>query len=652
MEFSKEFHPSRFALRRLPLLLALASALASPLAHAAATSDNIALKDTPYPGKLSVDVDMREAARKIFTVHEVIPVTAGALTLRYPKWIPGEHSPSGTLDGVTALHVSANGKALTWRRQLVDMFALDLQVPAGVTQLTVDFSFLSPIGGGAFGQSTSATPHLAELEWNQVLFYPAGYPVRQIPIDASVRVPDGWQFATALEHATDHAGGAHFKTVSVEQLVDSPLFTGQYFRRIELTSGTDVPVRLNLIADRPGNLALKPEQIEHHKALVKQAVAMFGAQHYDHYDFLLALSDNTGSFGLEHHQSSDDRIDAEFFTEPELYLQGAGLLPHEYVHSWNGKFRRPAGLATQDYTQPMKGDLLWVYEGLTEYLGNVLTARSGLWTADQYRDNLAMVAAAMDHVPGRDWRALQDTADAAQLLYFAPHAWVNSRRAVDYYPEGELIWLDVDTRIRELSNNARSLDDFLHAFHGIKDGNMDVRSYSFDDVVNTLQTVQPNDWRGFLRQRLDTHEVRAPLDGVKRGGWKLVYTDVPSANFKAAEKQQKDTNRISSIGLMIESAEDTRGTIGDVLWGSAAFDAGLIPGMKVIAINGEHYAPELLDAAIAEAAKSHKPIDLLVKNTSVYTTVHVAYYDGPKFPHLLRADGEQNRLEAIIKAKG
>jgi predicted metalloprotease with PDZ domain len=650
MELSKEFHPSRFALRRLPCLLAVVSALATPISQAA-PSDNIPLKDAPYPGKLSVDVDMREAARKIFTVHEVIPVAPGALTLRYPKWIPGEHSPSGTLDGITALHVSANGKPLAWRRQLVDMFALDLQVPAGVTQLTVDFSFLSPVGGGSFGQSTSATPHLAELEWNQVLFYPAGYPVKQIPVDASIRVPDGWQFATALDHATDSAGGAHFKTVSVEQLVDSPLFTGQYFRRIDLTSGADVPVHLNLIADRPANLELKPEQIEHHKALVKQAVAMFGAQHYGHYDFLFALSDNTGYFGLEHHQSSDDRIDADFFTDPELYLQGAGLLPHEYVHSWNGKFRRPAGLATPDYSQPMKGDLLWVYEGLTEYLGNVLTARSGLWTPEQYRDSLAMTAAAMDHVPGRDWRALQDTADAAQLLYYAPHAWSNSRRLVDYYPEGELIWLDVDTRIRELSNNARSLDDFLHAFHGIKNGSFDVQSYTFDDVVNTLQAVQPNDWRSFLRQRLDTHEVRAPLDGVKRGGWKLVYTDVASATFKATEKQQKNTDRISSIGLAIGSADDARGTIGDVLWGSAAFDAGVIPGMKIIAVNGENYAPELLDAAIAEAGKTHKPIDLLVKNTSAYSTLHVAYYDGLKFPHLVRADGEQDRVDDIIKAK-
>lgn len=647
MEFNTEFQ----AILR-PGVRAISAALVVFLSTSAgaANNDNVPLKDQAYPGKLSVDVDMREAPRKLFAVHEVIPVTPGALTLRYPKWIPGEHSPSGTILGLTALHFNAKGKPLAWRRQLSDMFAIDLQVPAGISKIEVDFDFLSPVGGGDFGQSTSATPHLAELEWNQVLFYPAGYPVRQMPIQASIRVPEGWQFATALEHESDSAAGTRFKTVSVEQLVDSPLFTGQYFRRLPLTSGTDVPVYLNLIADRPANLELKPEQIEHHKDLVKQAVAMFGAQHYGHYDFLLALSDSTGYFGLEHHQSSDDRIDAEFFTDPEFFLGGAGLLPHEYVHSWNGKFRRPAGLATQDYSQPMKGDLLWVYEGLTEYLGNVLTARSGLWNAEQYRDNLAVVAANMDHVPGRQWRALQDTADAAQLLYFAPHAWANARRMVDYYPEGELIWLDVDTRIRELSNNTRSLDDFLNAFHGGKNGAMDVHSYTFDDVVNALQAVQPNDWRGFLRQRLDTHEAGAPLDGIARGGWKLVYTDIATPTLRAGEKQQKVIDRLHSIGLIIAN-DDNRGTVADVLWGGPAFDAGLVPGVKLVAVNGENYTPEILDAAIGDAAKSHKAISLLIRNTSTYSTVQLAYFGGQRYPHLVRADGAPDRLSEIVKAR-
>ncbi|HEX7644186.1 MAG TPA: peptidase M61 [Burkholderiaceae bacterium] len=626
----------------------MVAALAATLTCQGAVAAD-AVKDVPYPGKLNVAVDLRDAARKIFTVHETIPVAPGNFTLRYPKWIPGEHAPSGTLIGVTAMQIKADGKPLAWRRQLVDMFAIDVQVPAGVKELTVDFDFLSPAAGGEFGQSASTSPHLAELEWNQVLFYPGGYNVRRIPVQASIRLPQGWQFATALEHEADNPDGTRFKTVSVEQLVDSPLFAGEYFRRIDLTGAGDVPVHLNLIGDRPANLELKPEQIAQHKALVKQAVAMFGAQHYGHYDFLLAVSDNTGSFGLEHHQSSDDRIDADFFTDPELYLVGVGLLPHEYVHSWNGKFRRPAGLATPDYSEPMKGDLLWVYEGLTQYLGDVLTARSGLWNAEQYRDNLAIVAAAMDHVPGRGWRPLQDTADMAQLLYYEPSAWAAQRRGVDYYPEGELLWLDVDTRIRELSGGKHTLDDFLHAFHGIENGSMDVHSYTFDDVIKTLQAVQPYDWRAFLRQRLDTREVGAPLDGIRRGGWTLVYSDTPSPASRANDKQKKVLDRSLSIGLTVAN-DDKRGTVNDVLWGSPAFGAGMIPGMVIAAVNGEAYTPEIFDAAIADAAKSKKPIELLVRNTTTFLTVRIPYFGGQVYPHLVRAEGE-DRLTEIVKAK-
>lgn len=607
------------------------------------------LTDKRYMGPLSVDVDLRQAARKIFSVHEEIPVKPGAFTLLYPKWIPGEHSPSGTLDSVTGLKISANGRPLPWRRDLVNMFAINLDLPSGVSRLDVDFQFLSPAGGGEFGESTSATPTLAEIEWNQVAFYPAGYPVRQITIEPSIRVPDGWQFATALERKSEAGGVTHFEPVSFEQLVDSPLFTGRYVKRIDLAPSAAVPVHLNVFGDRAANLDIKQEQIDHHVALVKQAVALFGSQHYGHYDFLLAVSDNTGTFGLEHHQSSDDRIFADLFTDPDIYLIGVGLLPHEYVHSWNGKFRRPAGLATPDYDKPMQGELLWVYEGLTEYFGNVLTARSGLWTPEQYRDVLAITAAQMDHVPGRDWRSLQDTADAAQRLYYTPRAWSSERRLVDYYPEGELIWLDVDTQIRELSGNARSLDDFARAFYGLQNGSMKVLPYRFEDIVAALQAVQPNDWRAFLRQRLDTHEVRAPLGGLQRGGWKLAYTDTPSAAYKAMEKARKMLDRSDSLGISV-SIED-KGAISNVIWGTPAFDAGVIPGMKLIAVNNEAFTAEVLDAAIVDAMKSHKPIDLLVNNVSTYSTLPVAYYGGQQYPHLLRADTEPDRIADIVKAK-
>lgn len=605
---------------------------------------------TNFPGTIQLEVDLSDAARKIFVAHETIPVKPGHLVLHYPKWIPGEHSPSGTIASLTALTVQANGKALPWRRQLTDMYAIETEIPAGVTRLEVNFQFLSPIGGGEFGQSTSATPQLAELEWNQVLFYPDGYPVNIIPVKASAKIPAGWDSASALTIARKVGSQVEFAESTVEQLIDSPIFIGKYVRHIDLAPGASVPVHLHVFGDRPANLEVNDTQIRQHLALVQEARALFQSQHYQHYDFLLAVSDNTGNFGLEHHQSSDDRIDAEFFTEPELYLDGGGLLPHEYVHSWNGKFRRPIGLATPDYHTPMKGDLLWVYEGLTQYLGDVLTARSGIWNQAQYREKLAMTAAQMQATPGRRWRPLQDTADDAQLLYYSPEAWANWRRKVDFYPEGELLWLDVDTRIRELSQDKRSIDNFVAAFYGTDDGQIMVKPYNFDDIVNALESIQAGDWRNFLTKRLTSTQADAPLDGLQRGGWKLDFDSIPSASFKANERETKQTLRTYSVGLAIANG-DNRGTINDVIWGSAAFDAGMAPGMKLMAVNGEAYTPEVLDAAIAEAAVKHQAIDLLVRNVNSFSTVHLPYFGGPKFPILKRLDNSKDRIEEIARAK-
>ena len=668
------FFSSRFSLQMRPRLASLtttlaagglglvtSAALAQPAALPAASippapsalAQALGLAVDPgrvYPSMMNLDVDLSDAARKIFKIRQSLKVEPGRVTLRYPKWIPGEHSPSGTLDGLTGIRLQGGGQRLTWRRDAVDMFSLHVQVPQGVTQLDIEFQYLSPIGGGAFGQSASATSRLAQLEWNQVLFYPAGYAVKNIPVQASVKVPEGWQFATALEKDADVAGATRFKTVSVEHLVDSPLFTGKHFKRIDLAPGAKRPVFLNVVADRAANLEMKPEQIDQHRALVKQAVALFGSEHYNHYDFLLGLSEFTGTFGLEHHQSSDDRVTAEFFTDPELYAQAAGLLPHEYAHSWNGKFRRPGGLTTPDYQQPMKGELLWVYEGLTTYLGNVLTARSGMWTPADYRDQLAITAATMNAVSGRTWRPLQDTTDEAQILYTTPRAWSNWRRGVDFYPEGELIWLDADTKIRELSKGARSLDDFVRGFFGIRDGSFDVVTYEFDDVIKGLQDVQPYDWRGFLRERLDSTQAGAPLDGLARAGYKLTFTAEPSKAFKGAEKQRKHSDRSHSIGIVINNDEG-KGGLNDVTWGGPAFDAGLAPGMKLIAVNAEDYSSDVLDAAITEAAKSRKPIELLLKNGGTYQTVQVPYFGGHRYPHLVREGAGPDRIELIVKPR-
>jgi predicted metalloprotease with PDZ domain len=608
--------------------------------------------DPHYAGELTLSVDLTDPGQKIFRVHESIPAKAGAVTLYYPKWIPGEHSPSGTISQVAGLVISTDsGQRVEWRRDLDDMFTLHLAVPPATASLQLEFQLLSPGPGGAFGQSVSATDDIEDLEWNQVLFYPAGYAVRNITVRPSVRLPPGWGYASALAGNPANAGVVQFDAVSLEQLVDSPLITGRYFARIDLAPGADVPVHLDLVADHAGDLQVSDAQLQQHRNLVAQAQALFGAHHYQHYDFLFTLSQNTGHFGLEHSQSSDDRLFARFFTDPDTYLAGGGLLPHEYVHSWNGKFRRPAGLATPNYNVPMRGDLLWVYEGLTTYLGDVLTARSGIWSAEQYREQLAAIAAGMDHRPGRAWRNLQDTADEAQVLYYVPGDWSSWRRGVDYYDEGELIWLDVDMTIRELSSGHRSLDDFVRAFFGTDNGSFIVKPYDFDDIVRTLNAVQPNDWAGYLRNRLDTHATPAPLEGIARSGWALSYDDQPSATFKARGKVRKYLDLRYSLGLIVSTEADSYGKLLDVLWNSPAFTAGLAPGMTVLAINGRKFDPERVDEQLTAAKSATVPIDILAQNFDSFTTVRLDYHGGPMYPHLTRLAAGADRLAGVIAPK-
>ncbi|MDE2150538.1 MAG: M61 family metallopeptidase [Gammaproteobacteria bacterium] len=628
-------------------LVAAALLTAAPAAFAQPAAATLPL-DHPYPGELVLQVDLRAAPRKVFYVRETIPVSAGDVTLDYPQWIPGEHSPSGPVEGVAGLKITGNGAPIRWRRDRLDMFKIHLTVPQGVSQLRLEFQFLSPTGGGEFGQSVSATPKLVALEWNQVAFYPDGFWSRDVHIAPSVLLPSDWQYATALEANGSVADGAiGFKTVGFNTLVDSPLIAGVHFRRIDLDPGAKVPVHLDLVADAERDLKVSDQQIAEHRALVQQAYKLFGSHHYDHYDFLFVLSDNTGHFGLEHHQSSDDRIFADFFTDPSTYMTAASLLPHEYTHSWNGKFRRPADLWTPNFNVPMKDDLLWVYEGLTNYWGDVLAARSGMRTPQQARDALAATAAAMQYRPGRTWRPLQDTADEAQILYYAPGAWANWRRQVDFYPEGELIWLDVDTKIRELTHDRRSLDDFAKRFYGIDDGSYVTRTYRFDDVVAALDAVAPYDWAKFFRRRLDSTSAAAPLDGLRHGGWQLTFTDQPSEFFKASEKLRKDINLFYSLGIDVDAKD---GELRDVLWGGPAFAAGLAPGMHIVAVDEESFTPEAVKQALVDARHDRKPIRFLVKNLDYYRSVEVPYYDGPRYPHLERLAGAPDRLGAILRA--
>lgn len=622
---------------------ALSLALAVALSGTAHAADIPAPADAPYPGTLRLQVDATDLDHRVFRVHEVIPARAGALTLLYPQWLPGNHSPRGPIDKLAGLVIRANGKTLPWRRDPENVYAFHIDVPEGANAIEAEFQYLSPLDPGQ--GRVVMTPEMLNLQWNTVALYPAGHNASLVQIAASVVLPAGWEFATALERdGAASEGKVNFKSIDFASLVDSPMFAGRYFKRIDLDPGAKIPVRLNIVADEPKYLEIKPDQLKLHQDLIRQAYKLYGSQHYDHYDFLFALSNKLTGIGLEHHRSSENGVAPEYFTEWSKQAAGRDLLPHEYTHSWNGKFRRPADLATPNFNVAMGDTLLWVYEGQTQYWGNVLAARSGLHSAEQARDALAMVAANYaDNRPGFSWRNVQDTTNDPTIAQRRPLPYRNYQLSEDYYSAGALVWLAVDARLRELSNEKKSLDDFARAFFGVDNGDWKVKTYTFDDVVAALNSVARNDWAAFLRERIDANAP--PLDGLAAAGWKLVYTDKPSEYQRNAESMSKANNFAASIGLVL-AQEGSH--IADVRWNGPAFKAGIAPGGTLVAVNGREYKADRLADALKEAKVGDKPIELLVKNGDLYRTFKVDYRDGLKYPHLERIPGTVDRLTAIL----
>jgi predicted metalloprotease with PDZ domain len=598
------------------------------------------------PPTVTLAVDATTAPRKIFHATLKIPAIAGDLTLYYPKWIPGEHAPDGPVIDLAGLKFSAAGKTLKWRRDLLDGFTIHVDVPAGATEISVELDFLSPATfEGGFSAGSSATDKLAIISWNQVLLYPKGWKSDDINYSASLKLPDGWKFGTPLPVASQSGNEIKFATVSLTTLVDSPVITGEFLKVVPLAQ--DPLTEMDIASDSAAALNPPPEVWDHYKNLVEQAQRLFGAHHYRDYHFLYTLSDHVAHFGLEHHESDDSRVDERALVDDAARKMSASLLPHEYVHSWNGKFRRPADLATPDYQQPMQDDLLWVYEGLTNYLGFVLTARSGLLTADQDRDDLAITAFALDHTPGREWRNLQDTADAAPQLYFSPRAWESWRRSTDFYDEDTLNWLWVDVIIRQQSKGAKTLDDFCKLFHGAPSTGPTVKTYTFDDVVNSLNQVAPYDWRAFWTERLTNHGPGAPLGGIEGSGWKLVYDDTPSDMMTGMAGMYHFVPAAFAVGLVLNDD----GAISDTTEGTPAAKAGIGPGMKLVAVNGRRFSPEILRDAVKATKNSNTPLELLVENTDYYKTYKIDYHGGEKYPHLVRDESKPDLLGEILKAK-
>jgi predicted metalloprotease with PDZ domain len=614
------------------------------LMAACATAETPPPQDRPYPGTLSLSVDARDIARKIFTIQERIPVAEGALTLLYPEWLPGDHAPAGEqLAQLGGLSFSAGGHPLAWRRDPLNVYAFHLDIPPGTLEIEADFQFLSPTAEDQ--GDIVVTPEMLAVHWEKLVLYPAGHVSHDIIVRPSLALPRGWQWAGALaatEQSDDRVG---FAPINLEDLIDSPIYAGKNVLRVDLDPGAKVRVTLDMFADSAGDLSASPAQIEAHRALVRQAYKLFGGLHYDHYDFLMTLSDDFGFAGLEHHQSGENGVRATYFEE---WDQGeewrSELVSHEFTHSWDGKFRRPIGQLTGNFNQPMSNDLLWVYEGATTYWGYVLAARSGLVPPDHMRDGLARAAAFLDHTGGRRWRALQDTTNDPVINRRRPLGWRSWERAEDYYREGALIWLDADTLIREKSGGKKSLDDFARAFFGVESGRHTPLPYDFADVVAAMNAVLPYDWAAFFRERLDGHGPGAPLDGLTRGGWSLVYDAVPTDFSRNADAYRHVSDYSFSLGVII----DREGVLRQVLWDSPAFGAGLTVGSTLLAVNGRAFTTARLDAAITAAKSDPAPMELLLKKDDRYETVRLDYHDGLRYPHLARLPATPDRLTEIL----
>jgi predicted metalloprotease with PDZ domain len=602
----------------------------------------LSAQDSP----VRIRVDATDAPRRLFRIQMTMPAKPGPMTLLYPQWIPGEHGPTGPIANLVGIKIQAGGQTIPWRRDSVNMYAFHIEVPQGAATLDIAFEFISPAEAQGFSAASSATSELAVMNWNQFLLYPQGTQPDQLKYQATLVVPGGWRYGTALPIKRETGNEVEFEPASLTTLIDSPVSAGAHYRTIDLGSADGLPHYMHLAADSDRAMELSPELVGKYKNLVGETGALFGSRHYRGYHFLFTLSDHVAHFGLEHHESSDDRLGERTLIDPAPLKSSAYLLPHEFVHSWNGKFRRPGGLVTGGFDAPMKGDLLWVYEGLTNYLGEILAARSGLWSPEDYRESLASTAAALDTQYGRTWRPLEDTAVAAQILYGTGEDYSAYRRSVDYYPEGTLIWLEADVLIRNLSKGGKSLDDFCRAFYGGPGGRAALAPYTFDDVVRGLNAVQPYDWAGFLNTRLRSTSAHAPLGGIEAGGWKLVYDGVRSDFWKANEESKKLVDLTYSLGLKLNE----EGVINDVAYGRPAQQAGIAPSAKIIAVNGRQFTPTVLRETVRATTSSTEPLELLLKSGEFYKVHRIDYHGGERYPHLVRAPESPDVLSAVVAA--
>jgi len=607
-----------------------------------AMQNGVATASVAPPPPISISVDATQVSRRILHAKLIFPVHPGLLTLYYPKWMPADHSPDGPVWNLAGLKFFSGERQLPWQQDDVDMYAFHLVVPEGVASVEASLDFLISAPGPTIDFSASGAANLFILMWNQVLLYPKGWPASELTFVPTLTLPSDWKFSTSLPISKRSGNTVSFSPVALDLLVDSPVQSAQFMRVFPLSPSP--PQELDVLSDDAWALDVPPDLIDGYKRLVAEADALYKSHHFREYHFLLTLSDNVMELGQEHHESSDDRVKQHTLVDPNARLHMAGLFPHEFSHSWNGQYRRPEGLATADFQQPMKGELLWVYEGLTEYLGTVLSARSGLLTLAQSHDRIAAVASEMEHRAGRQWRSLQNTATAAQILYFSVSEWASYRRGTDFYPEAVLIWLEVDATIRKLTGDRKSMDDFCHVFYAGHEGEPVIKTYTFTDLVSTLNGIASNDWEAFFRSRLDA-TARAPLGGLLESGWRLVYNNEPNEMISAADAVSGTGDFTSSLGLRVKHD----GSVVDSIPGLPAFEAGISPYFKIVGVNGREFSVDELKRAIHDSETNSTSIEITTSNSGKLALHKFQYHKGSQFPHLERVDGSPDYLDEIFK---
>ena len=628
--------------RVLPLatasLLLLCVCVSRPVAAEEPNADAQSYATQANPETLVLDA--RDVGRGLMTATMQIPVKPGAFTFVYPKWVPGEHGPTGPLDNISEIKVSAGGQTLEWRRDLVDMYAFHVDVPRGVHTLDVRFTVLVNSA-----DDRMSTANLAIINWNRVLFYQADTNSHKVYFKPSIILPDGWSYGTALPGPQQSGQRVDFAEVALNMLVDSPLDLGRYYKHIELWREGSAYQMLDAFADKPQDLEFPDKLIAEYKHMTPEALALYGSRHWNDYHALLTLSDQIGFQGIEHHQSSDYRAPVDFMTNPKEQLAAGDLVTHEFSHSWNGKYRRPADLTQPNFQIPERTDLLWVYEGMNQYLGDLLSFRAQIRKPSDYPEYLASLYASLASEPGRNTEPLIDTTTAAPYLYEARGSYPSIRRtAGDFYGEGELFWLDVDTLIREKTHGEKSLDTFLHLYSAPALTGPITKTYTRADIERLLNEVVPNDWHAFIQKRIYEVAPTPPTAELARSGWKLVYTSEPNRFMEVDDALRHMNNQWYTYGIRINKDD----TLTDVREGSPAWNAGMAPGMKIAAVDGQAYGDDVLKYVLTQAEHSNGPTVFLVQQDGWYRTVNVDYHGGPKYPHLVRINGTPDMLAKIM----